>query len=274
MTSSRELSIRDPRAFGAYLRENFIMLRRTRAEVGRELPPVQTIPYVIDADTKVLDEVKNSAAELARIILSRSEDFRGQHLQASEQLSNVLRQATGIAKAPYVADFVRILVESGQKVMLAGWHRAVYAIWEQRLKDLRLAWYTGSEPPAQKEKSKQAMVDGNADVFIISLRSGSGLDELQYIDCKTIVIGELDWSPAVHEQLIGRLCRDGQIASIAAYFLISDHGADPVMSDTLGLKREQLEGIRSPTADLVEHLQVDEDRIKKLAAWYLENQSK
>jgi hypothetical protein len=49
---------------------------------------------------------------------------------------NLLRQATGIAKAPFVADFVRLLVESGEKVLLYGWHREVYSIWRDKLKDL------------------------------------------------------------------------------------------------------------------------------------------
>ena len=31
--------VNNPQALGTYLRENFLMLRRTRAEVGRELPP-------------------------------------------------------------------------------------------------------------------------------------------------------------------------------------------------------------------------------------------
>jgi hypothetical protein len=37
-----------------------------------------------------------------------------------------MRQATGIAKAPYVAEFVKLLLESEQKVVLFGWHRDVY----------------------------------------------------------------------------------------------------------------------------------------------------
>jgi SNF2 family DNA or RNA helicase len=265
--------LHDPKAFGTYLRENFIMLRRTRADVGRELPPVVRIPHRIDADAKALDEVKDSAAELAKIIMAQTaESFKGERLNASEQLSNLLRQATGIAKAPYVAEFVNLLLESGEPVILAGWHRAVYEIWRSKLEKAgrKIAWYTGSESPVAKEAAKKAFVDGEADAMFLSLRSGAGLDGLQS-RCKTVVFGELDWSPAVHEQLIGRLHRDGQDDNVMAYFLVSDEGADPVISEVLGLKREQLEGIRNPHQDIIEKLETGGDHAKKLAAHYLSN---
>jgi SNF2 family DNA or RNA helicase len=261
-------SVHDPKAFGSYLRENLLMLRRTRTEVGRELPPVIRIPYQIDCDTSELQKIEGSASELARIILGNGEAFKGQRMQAAEELSNIVRQATGIAKAPYVADFVRILVESGEKVVLAGWHRAVYEIWAERLKDLRIGWYTGSESPVQKDAAAKLAVEGELDVVFISLRSGSGLNGLQE-KFKTVVIGELDWAPAVHEQLIGRVARDGQTESVSVYFLLSDGGADPVMADVLGIKRNQLEGIRSPTADPIEAMQTDPSKVRKLAEQYI-----
>jgi SNF2 family DNA or RNA helicase len=83
------------------------------------------------------------------------------------------------------------------------------------------------------------------------------------------VFGELDWSPGVHEQCIGRIHRDGQRKSVAAYFLIADDGADPVIAETLGLKREQINGIRNPKQDFIEKLDMSGDRAKKLAEFYL-----
>lgn len=55
----------------------------------------------------------------------------------------MMRQATGIAKAPYVLEFVRMLVESGESVMLYGWHRDVYNIWLERLAEFNPVMYTG-----------------------------------------------------------------------------------------------------------------------------------
>ncbi len=261
--------IKDPFAFGTYMRESGLMLRRTRADIGRELPGITSIPYHIDADENAIARVKGSCAELAKIILSQNEEYRGQKMQASEELSNLLRQATGIAKASYVAEFVKLLVESGEQIVLYGWHREVYSIWLQELMEFNPMMYTGSESITQKEYSKAQFLSGQSKILIISLRSGAGLDGLQKV-CRTAVFGEIDWSPGVHEQCIGRIGRDGQTEKVMAYFLLSQHGSDPVMAETLGLKKQQIDGIRNESQELFTKLQGDGGHIKKLAALYLE----
>ena len=260
--------IRDPKAFGMYLREQGLMIRRTRAEVGRELDELTIIPHTIECDLDALKKVEDSAAELARIILSQQGMAKGVKMQAAEQLSNVLRQATGIAKAPYVAAFVQMLVESGERVVLYGWHRAVYEIWNAQLKKFKPAMYTGSESVNQKLESKRRFTEGETDIMIISLRSGAGLDGLQY-SCRTVVLGELDWSPGVHDQDVGRVHRDGQTEPVMAYFLLATEGADPIMADVLGIKKQQAQGVMNPKADLISKLQRDGSNSKKMAEAYL-----
>ncbi len=258
----------DPRAFGTWAREQGIVLRRTRASVGRELPALTKVPHHVDSDAHVLDRIGSSAAELARVILQQNEEHRGQRMQASEALATMLRQATGIAKAAFVADFVRLLVESGERVVLFGWHREVYGVWMDRLADLKPALFTGSESGSQKEAARARFVDRETDILIMSLRAGAGLDGLQHV-CRTIVFGELDWSPGVHEQCIGRVYRDGQKEPVVAYFLVADHGADPVIADALHLKRLQVDGVRDPFAEIVEAQDSGEGRVRKLAEDYL-----
>jgi SNF2 family DNA or RNA helicase len=128
--------------------------------------------------------------------------------------------------------------------------------------------YTGSESPTQKETSRKAFVEGDSQVLIISLRSGAGLDGLQGV-CKIGVFAELDYSPAVHIQCGGRIHRDGQDEPVILYYLIADSGSDPVISDILGVKRQQLEGINSPRPEFIETLQVEADYIKRLAEDFL-----
>jgi SNF2 family DNA or RNA helicase len=129
--------------------------------------------------------------------------------------------------------------------------------------------YTGSETPAEKAKAIDAFVNGPSRVLIMSLRSGAGVDGLQHT-CSAAVIGELDWSPAVHDQFIGRLARDGQESPVVSYFLVSDEGSDPVISEVNGIKREQQDGIRNPlAADTFERLEIDPARVKRLAEHYL-----
>lgn len=265
-------AIKDPKAFGAYAREGGLMLRRTRADVGRELPALSKVPHHVASDAEALDKVSASCAELARTILRQQGDgARGDAMRASAEFSNELRQATGIAKAPYVAEFVRLLVESGEKVVLFGWHRAVYDIWLDKLKDLNPALYTGSESAAAKAAARARFLEtgpNGASILIMSLRAGAGLDGLQFA-CRTVVFGELDWSPAVHVQCLGRVHRDGQPDPVVGYFLIAEDGVDPIIADVLQVKKAQLEEAIDPDAELVEQLEVDPNHVRKLAAAYL-----
>lgn len=260
--------IKDPKALGTYLRENYLFLRRTKNEVGQFLAPVNRIVETVGYD----EHAVKSAEELAmKLAVRASQGTFVERGQAARELDLMVRQMTGVSKAKYVAEFVRILLESGEPVLLAGWHRDCYDIWLKELAEFKPAMYTGSESDVQKEKAKQAFVNGDTNLLIISLRSGIGLDGLQY-RCSTVVIGELDWSPQVHHQIIGRLDREGQINPVMAIFLCSDSGSDPLMIDLLGLKSSQSQGIIEPGLG-IQPVHSDQSRIQMLVKKYLKDKA-
>lgn len=261
--------IKDTKEFGAYLRREGIMLRRTRAEVGRELPDVTKVIHTVEADQAALNDLKGNAITLAKIVLGHNEKYRGEKMQAAAEFDTAMRQATGIAKAPYVAEFIRLLMDSEERIVLFGWHREVYSIWLEALKEFNPVLYTGTESEPQKAASKNAFMEGRSRILVMSLRSGAGVDGLQGV-CRTAVFGELDWSPGVHEQCVGRIHRDGQDEPCVAFFLVADDGADPIMVDVLGIKREQIEGVRNPDRALIERIETGENSIRRMAREFLE----
>lgn len=182
----------------------------------------------------------------------------------------LLNDFTVTHNSPYVADFIRLLVEADDEpVIVFAWHREVYTILQAKLADLQPVMFTGSETPSQKTESMKRFMEGKTKVLLMSLRAGQGLDGLQKV-CRTVVFAELDWSPAVHDQCVGRIQRDGQDEPVTAFYLVTERGSDPVIAETLGLKTEQAEGIRDPHRDIIEELQTDPDRIRKLAERYLQ----
>lgn len=256
--------VSDPEALGAYLREQKIFLRRTKKDVGQEMPPINTLVEHVPSDSKTLASIEALARELAMRTTTGTFMERG---RAGRELDLLMRHTTGVAKAKGVANYVRILLEAGEPVLLAGWHRDVYDIWLDELADFAPAMYTGSESPRQKADSVRRFVEAETNLFIISLRSGAGLDGLQH-RCTTIVFGELDWSPKVHEQVIGRLYREWQKWVVNAIYLNTDEGSDPPIVELLGLKASQSHGI----VDLGVQLDVkrsDKTRIQALALQYL-----
>ena len=261
-----------PEALGAMMLEYSLAQRRTEADgiVDRQLPPLNPPILVhVDYDTSKIMDIEAEARALAMTVINGSFVEKG---TAARELDIRMRHATGVAKAAKVAAFVRMLVEGGEQVLLGGWHRDVYDIWQDHLSDLGIVFYTGSESQSRKIKAKAAFVSGQARIMAMSLRSGAGLDGLQHC-CRTVVFGELDWSPMVHRQFIGRVRRPGQTETVDTYYLNTDGGSDPAIVETLGLKSSQAHGIIDPFADTSSpNIEPDVSRITRLAKQLLRNQ--
>ena len=227
-----------PELLGEHLRREGIMLRRLKSEVLTELSPKRRLVQEIDWDDKVYRELMAPVAEKLKIL--RATDDPSRRAIIEDDICQRQRQATGIAKAPYVAEFVKALVQAGEKVLLMGHHHAVMDIYKEELKLLKPKFITGRESDRQKDESLKAFMEGRTDILCISLRSASGLN-LQRATC--VVFGELDWSPAVHSQAEDRAHRIGQQDSLLCYYLVSPRGSDSDMQDALGLKVSQFVSI-------------------------------
>lgn len=223
-----------PDLLGETLREEGYMLRRTKEQVLDQLPPKRRLVQEIDAD----DEIYRSLMEPVREAI-----YRLKHAQAAfdrtrieDEICQRMRQATGVAKAPYVAAFVRALLEGGEKVLLFAHHHQVMDAYKTALKAARPVFITGRETTAMKDKAVDAFMTGKTDLCCISMRAAAGLN-LQRATC--VVFGELDWSPAVHTQAEDRAHRMGQKDSVLCYYLVSPAGSDAQMQEALGLKVSQ-----------------------------------
>jgi len=223
----RKVRVEDPVALGAHLRDCGVFLRRLRAEVGRELPGLQRVIHHVNTD-ETLRAIDDDLIALCEKLLAGAAN---QRMQVAGELDWRLRRATGLSKVGDVAGFVRLLVENGQKVLVYGWHRDWYDRLSELLgpkseSDLAPAFYTGTESPQKKDLARARFIGGadlerarkydhtltETNVLGMSLRAGAGLDGLQHV-CSTVVFGELDWSPGVHEQCLSAdtevLTKDG-----------------------------------------------------------------
>lgn len=257
--------VKDPAALGSYLRDQFIALRRTRTDIGDERKYSNIITQEIPYDEATLKVDEALMIDLAQRV-TQGGNFHESGLAARE-FDMRLRQATGVAKARHVAAFVKMLLDAKQPVVLCGWHREVYDIWLKELGACSPVLYTGSESTSQKRKSVKAFVEGHTDLFILSLRSGVGLNGLQH-RCRTMVFGELDWSPKVHEQCIFRLDRPGQQHQVDGIYLYTNGGSDPAVMSVLGVKASQSHGIVDPHAAPLMQTS-DTTRVRALAEQFL-----
>ncbi len=235
-----------PELLGDHLRREGLMLRRTKQEVLPELPEKRRLVQEIDADDALY--VHLMAPVWEKLYRWKQDQALSPSARAllEDQISQEARQATGLAKAPYVCQFVKALVNAGEKVLLFAHHHAVMDIYKKELKQERPAFITGRESAAQKEEAVDRFMLGKTDLCVISLRAASGLN-LQRATC--VVFGELDWSPAVHSQAEDRAHRIGQKDSLLCYYLVAPGGSDQDMQEALGLKVSQFQLLMGDAAE-------------------------
>lgn len=269
--------IEEMTGLGHYMVEIGLMDRKSRKDVGRIMVEPERIIQEIITDTSEIEDAARDVSEIAKRFL-HEEGAKGlERMQWARDIDLKMRHATGVAKAPHVADFARLLLEAEEKLIIFGWHHDVYDIWKDRLADFAPVLYTGKETTAGKVKSIESFLTGTSRVMLMSLRAGAGIDGLQDV-CSVVLFGELDWSPAVHTQNIGRVARDytdGKTKDelCVAYFCTTEDGSDPLMEDVLAVKAMQSDALTDPDAELITAVN-NSDRIERLARSVLDRTPK
>lgn len=254
-----------PELLGEKLREEGMMLRRTKQDVLKDLPPKRRLVMAVDSDDAVYRKLMQPVHQTILQFKTDTEANASQRALWEMEIEHGERQATGIAKAPYVAQFVRALLDADEKVLLFAHHHEVMDIYKKELHSFSPAFITGRETPAMKERSVERFMTGKTNLCCISLRAAAGLN-LQRASC--VVFGELDWSPAVHSQAEDRAHRMGQTDSILCYYLVSSEGSDQDMQDALGLKVSQFVGLMGDApqdqADVIQSAQEARNYVERL----------
>lgn len=236
-------------SLGNELRKH-VMLRRKKSDVLKELKEKVRYKEVIDADinyyTKELDKIwKKLEEEQKRATTTFDKVSSYKRAIQSE------RQAAGIAKLPYVIDFVKNIMEIEESVIVFCHHRAIHEILHNSLKEYLPASIIGG----QSDKTRQHHIDmfqaGQTKLMIAGLRAGNvgiNLTRARYV-----IFAELDWSPAIHRQAEDRLHRIGQKNPVFAYYLIGNGTLDEHVANVLVDKSFEIDTIMDQRVESFEN---------------------
>jgi len=203
----------------------------------------------VDFDKGTYGKLIQEAVEKAKGIDEIKDHFEKGRL--TREIVNDSRQAIGIAKAPFVTTFVKMLLDAGECVLVFAYHHAVFDIYHKELAEYSPVEITGRQTAKEKDENVKRFMEGKTNICMVSLRAAAGLN-LQRATC--VVFGELDWSPAIHSQAEDRAHRIGQSDSVLCYYLVAEEGTDEVIQEFLGLKISQFTGIMG------DKIETEEDR--------------
>jgi len=217
-----------------------VMLRRKKSDVLKELKEKVRYKEVIDTDIEYYHK------ELNRIWQKLEEEQKDAKSMFDKSASYQRaiqgeRQAAGVAKLPYVINFVENIMEIEESVVVFCHHKSIHQLLHERLGKYSPSAIIGGQTDKARQDNIDAFQDGKTKLMIAGLRAGNvgiNLSRARYV-----IFAELDWSPAIHRQAEDRLHRIGQKNTVFAYYLIGNGTLDDHVANVLVDKSYEIDAI-------------------------------
>jgi SNF2 family DNA or RNA helicase len=253
-----------------YLRKKVapFILRRMKADVLQDLPPVSEIVYHCQL-SPAQKELYKSYAESARdelVKLVQRDGFDRVQIHVLATLTRLKQicchpaifakekaEMGDSAKYDMLVDLLQTLVEGGHKTVIFSQYTRMLHIMREDLvqKGISFVYLDGSSKN-RLEVVKQFNEDPSILVFLVSLKAGG--TGLNLVGADTVIHYDMWWNPAVEAQATDRVHRIGQQKSVSAYKLI-----------TLGTIEEKIAEMQKRKKGLVKKVvSCDDEAISKL----------
>ena len=238
------------------LRET-VMIRRLKSEVLKELPPKvrQIIEVTVDSKTAELvarerqmyDKEKPNLERLQAVLqMSKASDNEADYNNAVRNLKEAmgaafaeqaaLRHEVALAKVPYTIKHVEDIIESGQKVVLFGWHKDALQGVLDHFGNTAVR-ITGDDSPEVRQSACDRFMNDPKCTLIGGTIGAMGVG-WTLVSSSFVVMMELDWVPGNVSQAEDRCHRIGQLDSVLVHHIVLEGSIDAKMANTLIEKQE------------------------------------
>ncbi|MBL7107414.1 MAG: DEAD/DEAH box helicase [Phycisphaerae bacterium] len=226
-----------------------VLLRRTRSEVMKQLPPrtdevVRIAPtdeqYQINRSQKMIIQSIVNKSYISEMDLLRLQKALLICRMAADSTFLVDKQPPGYStKLEYLQELLEELnAEEDRKIVLFSEWTTMLGLIEPILKKLKMDYVRLDGSVPQKKRAQlvhKFQNDPNCKLFITTNAGSTGLN-LQ--TANTVINVDLPWNPAVLEQRIARAHRMGQKNPVQVYILVTEATIEEGMLGTLAAKKE------------------------------------
>ena len=233
------------------------ILRRTKEEVARDLPPKTEIVRPVElggAQRDLYESLRVAAhAEVRRVIASKG--LAGSTITILDALMK-LRQvccdprlvrgeaALGVresAKYDVLMSLVAQQLAQGRRILVFSQFASMLALIAEGLTQRGVSWVALTGATADRQGAVDTFQQGRADVFLISLKAGGTGLNLTAAD--TVIHYDPWWNPAAQAQATDRAYRIGQTRPVFVYNLIVAGSVEERMLGLQRRKRQLADGI-------------------------------
>ena len=216
------------------------MLRRSKAEVAKELPEKTEIIRTVTLDKKqaaLYESIRISMEQKVRQAIE-NQGLSRSHITILDALLKLrqaccdprllaLTQARAVnesAKLELLMQLLPEMVEEGRKILLFSQFTKMLAHIETELKQHNITYSKLTGQTRNRDAAIEKFKSGNADVFLISLKAG-GVG-LNLTEADTVIHYDPWWNPAAENQATDRAHRIGQGKAVFVYKLITENSVE------------------------------------------------
>jgi SNF2 family DNA or RNA helicase len=223
-----------------------VMLRRTKAELLKELPPKRRVAVPIELESS--DRAEYMAAEksvvdwlvgLGAASLAESAS-RAEALVRLTMLRHIAARGKLRKAVPtFLSQWARL--RSGEPLLIFAFHQDVVTgvIKICRRLGVPTSWIHGNQAAAKRAAHLLAFQSGQTQMFVAPLRCG-GLG-LNLQRAANVLILERLWTPSLMDQAEDRCHRLGQTKEVVAHYLDARHTVDEHVAAVSERKRELID---------------------------------
>ncbi len=244
-----------------------LILRRTKDQVAKELPPKTILVHFIELhtdqkdlyetiratmDKRVRDAIAARGIEQSQILfLDALLKLRQLCCHPSLLPAEFSHKITHSAKLDFLIELIATLLEEGRRILLFSQFTSMLAIIEQHLQKSNIAYLilTGAS------KDRGALVDqfqtGKIPLFLISLKAGGTGLNLTAAD--TVIHYDPWWNPAAEAQATDRAYRIGQDKPVFVHKLLCENTVE-----------QRIHLLQQEKAELANNLLSQSDRTARL----------
>ena len=205
------------------LLRGYLMLRREKVKVLTQLPGkrINIIQFPMDATVEKLDiKIQPFKEEIVK---------KAQHGAGLDGVA-VHRREMAERKAPLVAEYVKLVLASEEKVVVFAYHKTVMAFLRESLKSFGVSVVIGGMDAKKKGDEVKAFVEGGNRVFLGNIiAAGVGIN---LVNASKVIMGEADWVYGNNEQAMDRCFRLGQKNLVDVDFLVYKDSVDEYILKT------------------------------------------
>lgn len=232
-----------------------LILRRTKNDVAKELPPKTEIAHTIELNTAQKDLYETVRSTMDRQVRAALKDQGIENqivfLEALLKLRQIcchpelLKQGAdeGSAKFDYLVELLDTLRQENHRILIFSQFVSMLGLIEAHLKQIGCSYLRLTGETKDRQSLVERFQGGEGEVFLISLKAGG--TGLTLTGADNVIHYDPWWNPAVEDQATDRAYRIGQDKPVFVHKLICQGTVEDRIQQMQAKKSNIAEGLLS-----------------------------